>query len=377
MIKILKFYQFLQLQSPSPDGGESLQAGSNKSITWASVGNSGNVQILYSVDAGSNWITLIADKPDDGTYSWVIPDLNSVTCLVRVADADGNPADQSNSVFTISKVPVITVGSPNGGEIWHTGNTQNIRWTSLGTIGSVQILYSTDNGSSWTEIIDSTPDDGSYSLTIPDLYSAECLVRVIDADGNPADQSNSVFTISPVPEIAVVSPNGGESWQTGSSQNITWTSSVTSGNVQILYSVNNGSDWTEVIHSTPDDGSFTWTVPNSPSATCLVRVSDSDGSPADQSNSVFTVAAIPLIRVTSPDSGETWRVGINQNITWTSTGTSGNVQILFSIDNGSSWTEIIDCTPDDGSYTWTVPDFPSAACLVMVTDADGSPAGSK
>ena len=357
----------------SPDGGESLQAGSNKSITWASVGNSGNVQILYSVDAGSNWITLIADKPDDGSYSWVLPDLNSVTCLVRVADADGNPADQSNSVFTISKVPVITVGSPNGGEIWHTGSTQNIRWTSLGTSGSVQIIYSTDNGSNWTEIADSTPDDGSYSWIIPDLFSAECLVRVIDADGNPADQSNSVFTISPIPEIAVVSPNGGESLQAGSSQNITWTSSVTSGNVQILYSVNNGSDWTEVIHSTPDDGSFTWTVPNSPSATCLVSVSDSDGSPADQSNSVFAVEAIPLIRVTSPDSGETWRVGINQNITWTSTGTSGNVRILFSIDNGSSWTEIIDCTPDDGSYTWTVPDFPSAACLVMVTDTDGSP----
>ncbi len=358
----------------SPDGGESLQAGSNISITWASVGNSGNVQILYSVDAGSNWTTLIAEKPDDGTYLWVLPDLNSFSCLVMVADADGNPADQSNSVFTISKVPVITIFSPNGGEIWHTGSTQNIRWTSLGTSRNVQIQYSPDNGSNWTEIAYSTPDDGSYSWIIPDLFSAECLVRVIDTDGNPADQSNTVFSISPIPEIDVVSPNGGESLQAGSSHNITWTSSVTSGNVQILFSVNNGSDWIEVIRSTPDDGSFIWTVPNSPSAACLVRISDADGSPADQSNSVFTVAAIPMIRVTTPDRGETWRVGINQDITWTSTGTSGNVQILFSSDNGSSWTEIIDSTPDDGSYTWTIPDSPSSACLVMVTDTDGSPA---
>ena len=91
--------------------------------------------------------------------------------------------------------------------------------------------------------------------------------------------------------ISVITPNGGESWQVGSSHNITWTSSGTSGNVRIEYSTNNGSSWTNVIASTPDDGSYSWTIPNTPSTTCLIRVSDTDGSPSDVSNSVFSITS--------------------------------------------------------------------------------------
>ena len=93
-----------------------------------------------------------------------------------------------------------------------------------------------------------------------------------------------------LPYIAVTSPNGGENWLVGSSHNITWTSSGNSGNVKIEYSTNNGTNWTSIIASTPDDGSYTWTIPNAPSTSCLVRVSDTDGSPVDVSNSVFTIS---------------------------------------------------------------------------------------
>jgi len=358
----------------SPNGGESLQAGSIQNITWTSIGTSGTVKLFYSIDNAATWVTITADEPDDGSYAWVLPDLNTTTCLVTVIDAVGTPADRSNSVFTISKVPVITVGSPNGGEIWESGTNHTIAWTSLGTNGSLQILYSADNGSTWAEITDSTPDDGYYEWTVPDFYSATCLVRIIDTSGSPTDQSNSVFTISPKPEIVVSSPDGGELWQAGSNQNITWTSSGTSGNVGIFYSIDNGSFWIELIRSTPDDGLYNWIIPNTPSATCLVRVTDTDSNQADQSNSVFDITPVPEINLTSPGSGETWLTGTSQNITWRSAGTSGNVQILYSIDNGSNWSEIINSTPDDGLFIWSIPDSPSIQCLVLVKDIDGSPA---
>jgi hypothetical protein len=90
----------------------------------------------------------------------------------------------------------VTVGSPNGGEDWAAGSVHDITWTSVGTSGTVRIEYSTNNGSSWTDVIASTPDDGAYSWTIPDAPSNSCLVRVTDTDGSPADQSDAVFTIS-------------------------------------------------------------------------------------------------------------------------------------------------------------------------------------
>jgi hypothetical protein len=101
-----------------------------------------------------------------------------------------------------------------------------------------------------------------------------------------------VITVAlPDPFITVISPNGSENWQAGSCHDIIWTSSGASGNVRIEYSVNNGSSWTDVIASTPDDGTHPWTVPNMPSKTCLINVMDVDGFPSDVSNGVFTIVA--------------------------------------------------------------------------------------
>ncbi len=90
----------------------------------------------------------------------------------------------------------ITVTNPNGGEDWQVDSTYDITWTSNGTSGNVQIEYSTDNGSSWSELIASMPDTGSYPWVIPDNPSDSCFVRISDTVGNPSDVSDSIFTIS-------------------------------------------------------------------------------------------------------------------------------------------------------------------------------------
>jgi hypothetical protein len=357
----------------SPNGGENWLVGSNHNITWTSTGLSGNVRIEYSINNGSSFNTLIASTPNVGSYPWTIPNLPSASCLVRVCDTDGNPVDQSNSVFTITSIPAITVTAPNGGENWTVGSTHNITWTSTGLSGYVRIEYSINNGSSFNTLIVSTPDIGSYPWTIPNLPSINCLVRVCDIDGNPADQSNSVFTIALAPTITVTSPNGGENWLVGSSHSITWTSTATSGTVRIIYSTNNGSNWTLETLSTPDDGSYIWTVPNVPSTSCLIKIDDTNESIGDQSNSVFTITPMEAITVIAPNGGENWQVGSIQDITWTTTGTSGTVGILYSTNNGSNWITLISSTADNGSYQWTVPDSPSSNCLVRINDTDGSP----
>ncbi len=89
--------------------------------------------------------------------------------------------------------------------------------------------------------------------------------------------------------ITVTSPNGGEVWYIDSTNNITWTSSNTSGGVQIEYSLNNGSNWSDVIASMPDTGAYPWTTPNTTSDSCLVRITDTTGSPSDVSDAIFTI----------------------------------------------------------------------------------------
>jgi hypothetical protein len=183
--------------------------------------------------------------------------------------------------------------SPNGGEKWTVGTTQNVTWSSTGTVGNVMIEYSTNNGSAWSTIVSSTANDGSYSWTVPAVSSSNCKVRITETDGDPSDTSDSVFSIvtSSNPGITVTSPNGGEKWAVGSTHTITWTTSGNVGNIKIMYSVNNGSSWTTVVSSSTNDGSYSWTIPNTPSANCKVRISETDGAPSDTSDSVFSIVS--------------------------------------------------------------------------------------
>jgi len=91
--------------------------------------------------------------------------------------------------------------------------------------------------------------------------------------------------------VTVTAPNGGEDWIVGSTQNITWNSTCMDS-VKIEYSTDAGSNWiteTEKVPAGP--GSYSWTVPTTPSEDCLVRICDAaDGTPCDQSDGLFTIS---------------------------------------------------------------------------------------
>lgn len=354
----------------APNGGENWSVNSQQNITWTST-NITNVKIDYSTNNGGLWFNVVSSVPAaNGSYAWTIPNTPSTQCLIRISDESlGSRFDVSDNVFTI--VPLITVTSPNGGENWLANSQQNITWTSQ-IITDVSIEYSTNNGSNWINVIASTPaSGGTYSWTVPNTPSTQCLVRISDAsNASINDVSDNVFTI--VPLVTVTSPNGGENWIGNSQRNITWTSQNIT-NVSIEYSTNNGSNWISVIASTPAvGGSYSWTVPNTPSTQCLVRISDaSNASVNDVSNATFTITAAPIsmVTVTSPNGGENWEAGTNHNITWTRQAVN-QVKIEYSTNNGSDWIVVVASVPAvAGSYNWTIPNTPSTQCLVRISDA--------
>jgi len=66
--------------------------------------------------------------------------------------------------FLLTAVPsFVTLDKPIGGEIWKVGTTQKIKWYKY-DIDNVKLEYTTDNGSTWLEIISSTPaSSGEYA----------------------------------------------------------------------------------------------------------------------------------------------------------------------------------------------------------------------
>ncbi len=104
---------------------------------------------------------------------------------------------RQNLPLCVSVPPRIDVTSPDGGENWCVGKTQEITWNHEGFTGPlVKIEHSTNGGTNWFSVEDSTQNDGNYDWTIPDTPSDSCLVKVSDADdGDPYDRSNDFFTI--------------------------------------------------------------------------------------------------------------------------------------------------------------------------------------
>ncbi|MBN2761575.1 MAG: T9SS type A sorting domain-containing protein [Bacteroidales bacterium] len=96
-----------------------------------------------------------------------------------------------------------------------------------------------------------------------------------------------------------------------------------------------------------------------------IRISNKARTPEE-----FNV--FPYMMVTAPKTGDSWQIGFEREITWEAIGTSGNVHIEYSVDNGSTWTDVISSTPDDGSCNWMVPNEPTSMGMIRVSDAAGS-----
>lgn len=97
----------------------------------------------------------------------------------------------------IPTVSTLVLTSPNGSEVIASGQLYDITWSHTGTIGSVQIDFSLDDGMTWSEVYPpNTGNTGTYSWLVPPVNSEVCLVKISNT-GNPGvvDTSNTVFTL--------------------------------------------------------------------------------------------------------------------------------------------------------------------------------------
>ena len=284
-----------------PNGGESWNAGSTRYIRWHTSDFSGNVNISISFTGSSpqNWQVISTNETNDGSFQWVVPNNPSSNCYIRISDAaDGNPYDLSDSPFTITGggTETIALDVPNGGENWQIGTLHYIVWHTQNYNDPVRIEYSTDGGASYTVIENSYSGAPSYAWTIPNAPSTQCAVKISDpTDASPFDISNAVFTISTggggTSSIVVDVPNGGEDWQMGTTHYIVWHTQNYTGPVNIEYSDDGGANYISIESSYTGSPSYQWTIPNTPSANCIVRVAEpTSNDPVDASDAAFTIS---------------------------------------------------------------------------------------
>jgi len=214
-----------------------------------------------------------ATVDSNGTFTFKVPNIPSGNYNIRVSvyGADPNIYNvlggrvlSSNSLsFSIISIttpqPSITVISPNGGEVWTKGTMQTIKWqdntatcTGATCPANVSGVYDLKLAQYYPPCIAGSPCPAypyrvpyviangvnlSYSWYVGKIVSTygsgevapdgTYTVQVCQSGTNVCDSSNSYFTITAPtsttqPSITVISPNGGETWQKGTTQTIKW-----------------------------------------------------------------------------------------------------------------------------------------------------------
>ena len=308
---------------------------------------------------------------------------------------------QSESAIT---QPSIAVISPNGGEVWEKGKTYGIVWSSssvnLVSIRVIDIVTGTEyrfeaNGLPPNSGI--SANQGYFAWTVPQSISSGSNYKVVitnPSNTSMADTSNSSFTIAspqitPTPTqtpstqtLTILRPNGGESVVAGQTMNIAWSaanlpSAANIDSISLSLVSSSGDVYPlTVTKSSMFSSGYNGNYSNNGTATIIgmsipatipvgqykLKVSCNSCGITDISDSYFNVlssTAVPSIQVSTPSAGQTYSIGQNVNVTWTSSNLSATepINILFSnMDNTTIGYSVNSAgVPNTGFYNWTIP----------------------
>ncbi|MCX5800005.1 MAG: T9SS type A sorting domain-containing protein [Candidatus Eisenbacteria bacterium] len=282
------FYNYSDDVTPGPNAG---------AILTNSTSNPGALR--YPASGTAAYKVVFFAFPFEAVANGTAPN-NRATVIKRVVDWLLAPQDY--------QPPSIAVTSPNGGEEWEVDTEQQIGWIAgdNATVDSVSIYYSTDGGASFPYTIATREaNDSTFTWTVPDTPSDSCVVKVVAYDSSlneTEDVSDALFTIAPPPDttspsITVVRPNGGEVFYSDSPDTIRWIASDNIGvdSVSIYYSINAGATFPYTVATgEANDSVYAWTVPDTPSDSCVVKIVAYDGSlntAEDISDAIFTISS--------------------------------------------------------------------------------------
>lgn len=209
--------------------------------------------ISYNPAAGDWWINVQAKNGADGLYieatnfpvssnNWQLRIRNSANVVIFGPAGEGvSPSSGigDTEIFRLEAVPKATVtsnsadyddgkdlstfGAPNqwglqdltqlrtvvaepsslslilpqGPELIMGGTIYNITWSNTGTVDTVVIEFSIDNGNKWSDVYPANiGNTGSYQWLVPMVNSDQCLIRIKNAANSYVyDTSEGTFSI--------------------------------------------------------------------------------------------------------------------------------------------------------------------------------------
>lgn len=280
--------------------------------------------------------------------------------------------------FRTAQDPLLVV-APNGGETWTQGTNVTFQWTGTYT-ANVDVLLQRA-GSTVRTIGSNLTNTGSLAWTVPADLTPACdySVRVqATSKSSTYDSSNGTFCIQapPAPTLAVSEPASNQTRLQGAPIHIAWQGANLTG--VHLRLMKDGQVAASILEGAAVTGSLDWQVPTTVPAACgyVVRAVSSTNSAvlADAPGTLCVEEPIPPgITVSAPNGGETWTVGVQETITWTSQGVVGPVDIHLLNAQAQARAIALNLA-NSGTVAWVVPTDVAVECgyQVRVREAGGT-----
>ncbi|MCK4250715.1 T9SS type A sorting domain-containing protein [candidate division WOR-3 bacterium] len=164
-------------------------------------------------------------------------------------------------------------------------------WCGKNESGIYNIYIAKYNGTSFDpeeEIVSTTSKDYWPEIAFDSLGNT-WVVWVRETD----DIYTKIFDET-APVVNLISPNGGELFVPGDTCDINWLASDNIGvdSLSIFYSTDAGNNWLVISSGETNDSVYEWTIPDTPSDSCLVKITAYDAGlnqHEDTSDSFFVI----------------------------------------------------------------------------------------
>ncbi len=340
----------------SPNGGETWTKGSLVVINWTSsnIPADHNILTIRLRSSVGREYNLHSYTPNDGVEKVIVPDSlmsGNYTLEIKTIVNGTTVFDASDSYFKIVDAiqPSITVISPNGGETYAINDRITVNWKTTGILSSERLsiirLRSYSSGKAY-DLAYNFLNDGQEVITIPSsvpvgaipvgAYTLEIEIKssIVGTSVNVFDASDSYFKIGGViqPSVTVISPNGGETYESNSKITVNWrTNGMSSSqtlNTISLREYPSGKEYPSsqeytLARNVINDGQEILIIPPSvPVGAYTLEIKSDVNFDASDSYFKITEPVQPSVTVISPNGGETYESNSKITVNWKTTGMS-------------------------------------------------------
>ncbi|HNQ67726.1 MAG TPA: T9SS type A sorting domain-containing protein [Bacteroidales bacterium] len=331
------------------------------------------VDIEYTPN-GTDYTTIVnnvAVANGENTYNWTVSGITGTNenSQIRISESGNASNNLNSSEFTLSDKPLVEFISPTSSTVFFINGSNmvmmqcQLKLNSGPSYTSVNIKFYIDGMEAENENVWLDEVINYESFWIWDAWpSTNCYLRIYQGTTLITQSETFELKIAEPTVYSITNPHLGSIWANTQTKNIVFSTYMVS-NVNIEYSINDGSSWNNVASNLPvsnGENSFMWTIsgvtgdnPNS-----LIRITDASSSATTTSEN-FTLLEIPLCEFTNPTASSTWIPGTQETISITNNDISDFTNIEIELYKGNDFVETlfagITLNPGNNDLIWDVP----------------------